>query len=70
MISGILIAWRLAKITEEEKVKIYYKGKLEADVPPYDLVLGGGAPVYKREIKEPAYFKDKRAFDLNSVKRT
>ena len=57
----------IGKITEEERVKIYYKGKLEADVPPYDLVLGGGAPVYVREIKEPAYLKDKRNFDLNSV---
>ncbi|HMQ69196.1 MAG TPA: phosphoribosylformylglycinamidine synthase subunit PurL [Ignavibacteria bacterium] len=57
----------IGKITEEERVKIYYKGKLEADVPPYDLVLGGGAPVYKRDIKEPGYFKSKRAFDLNSV---
>jgi len=57
----------IGKITEEERVKIYYKGKLEADVPPYDLVLGGGAPVYVREIKEPSYLKDKRNFDLNSV---
>jgi len=57
----------IGKITEEERVKIYYKGKLEADVPPYDLVLGGGAPVYVREIKEPAYLKDKRNFDLSSV---
>jgi phosphoribosylformylglycinamidine synthase II len=57
----------IGKITEEERVKIYYKGKLEADVPPYDLVLGGGAPVYVREIKEPTYLKDKRNFDLNSV---
>jgi phosphoribosylformylglycinamidine synthase len=43
----------IGKVTVEERVKVYYKGKLEADVPPYDLVLGGGAPVYKREIKAP-----------------
>ena len=53
----------IGKVTDEERVKVYYKGKLEADVPPFDLVLGGGAPVYKRDIREPEYIKKKRDFD-------
>lgn len=57
----------IGKVTKEERVKVYYKGKLEADVPPHDLVLGGGAPVYKREIKEPEYIKGKRNFDPDKL---
>ena len=38
-----------------------------ADVPAFDLVLGGGAPVYHREYKEPAYFQEFKKFDINSV---
>ncbi len=56
----------IGKIIEENRVKVYYKGKLEADVPPYDLVLGGGAPVYKREIQKPDYEKT-RNYDLNDL---
>ena len=29
-------------------------GELEASLPAHDLVLGGGAPQYDREFKEPA----------------
>jgi phosphoribosylformylglycinamidine synthase len=38
-----------------------------ADVPAESLVLGGGAPVYDREFKEPAYFAQVNAFDQNSI---
>ena len=31
-------------------------GKLEAELPAYELVLGGGAPQYEREYTEPKYF--------------
>lgn len=58
---------QIGEVIEEPNVKIYYKGNLEADVPSEPLVLGGGAPVYKREIKEPAYFNKTRNFDFNSL---
>ncbi len=38
-----------------------------AGVPCFDLVLGGGAPVYHKEYKEPAYFKEFQKFDIGSV---
>jgi phosphoribosylformylglycinamidine synthase len=31
------------------------------------LVLGGGAPVYKRDYKEPAYYAEFKKFDIASV---
>lgn len=58
---------QIGEIIEEPNVKIYHKGNLEADVPAEPLVLGGGAPVYKRETKEPSYFDDTRNFDFNSL---
>lgn len=57
----------IGEIIEEPNVKIYHKGELEADVPAEPLVLGGGAPVYIRETKEPSYFKETRNFDFNSL---
>jgi phosphoribosylformylglycinamidine synthase II len=57
----------IGKVIAEDRVKIFYNGKLEADVPAYELVLGGGAPVYVREVKEPEYLKSKRSFDLNKI---
>ena len=32
------------------------------------LVLGGGAPVYKREYKEPAYYAESKKFKIEDVK--
>jgi len=57
----------IGEIISEPNIKIYHKGNLEADIPAEPLVLGGGAPVYKREVKEPAYFKETRSFDFNSI---
>ena len=42
---------QVGKVIEEDKLEIYHKNKLVADVPAFELVLGGGAPVYERECK-------------------
>jgi phosphoribosylformylglycinamidine synthase len=57
----------IGEVINDDKLFINYKGKLEAEMPPYELVLGGGAPVYVREQKEPSYIKDKRAFDFSKL---
>jgi phosphoribosylformylglycinamidine synthase len=57
----------IGEVINEDKLFINYKGKLEAELPPFDLVLGGGAPVYIREQKEPSYIKEKRKFDFSSL---
>ena len=35
---------------------------------PTSLVLGGGAPQYKREYKEPAYYSEFKKFNIDDVK--
>ncbi len=42
---------------------------LVADVPCHDLVLGGGAPVYHKDYKEPAYFAEYQKFNIEDVKQ-
>jgi phosphoribosylformylglycinamidine synthase len=39
-----------------------------AKVPAESLVLGGGAPVYHREYREPAYFKEYQQFHISQIK--
>lgn len=58
----------IGKVISENKIKVYHKNKLAADIPANELVLGGGAPVYKREIKVPKYINSKRNFDYNNLK--
>jgi phosphoribosylformylglycinamidine synthase len=54
-------------VTDTKRLKYFMDGELVADVPAHDLVLGGGAPVYHREHKEPAYFKESKKFTIDSV---
>jgi phosphoribosylformylglycinamidine synthase len=58
---------QIGEIIKEPNIKIYHKGNLEADIPAEPLVLGGGAPVYKRETKEPSYFNETRKYDFGSL---
>lgn len=57
----------IGEVIEENKIKIYHRGKLEADIPASELVLGGGAPVYVREAAEPSYIHEKRRFNFENV---
>lgn len=54
-------------VTEGPAVRYFWHGDLVGDLPAESLVLGGGAPVYYREFREPAYFKKYQEFDLQSV---
>lgn len=54
-------------VTDTKRLKYYVKDELVADVPAESLVLGGGAPVYKREYKEPAYFTENKKFSIDQV---
>jgi phosphoribosylformylglycinamidine synthase len=49
------------------RLHFYRYGELVADVPAYDLVLGGGAPQYQREYREPAYIQEYAKFDASDV---
>ncbi|WP_040005738.1 phosphoribosylformylglycinamidine synthase subunit PurL [Fibrisoma limi] len=49
------------------RLHFYRHGELVADVPAHDLVLGGGAPQYHREYREPAYIKEFEEFDPEDV---
>ena len=54
---------QVGKVIEEDKLKVYHKNELVADIPAFELVLGGGAPIYERNSKEPEYFKETRNFN-------
>lgn len=57
----------IGEVTASKRLQYYMNGTLVADVPANDLVLGGGAPVYHREYKEPAYYAEAKKFDINTV---
>jgi phosphoribosylformylglycinamidine synthase len=57
----------IGEVTDTKRLHYYVKGELVADVPADDLVLGGGAPVYQREYREPAYYKANQQFKIENV---
>ncbi|WP_245681411.1 phosphoribosylformylglycinamidine synthase subunit PurL [Arcticibacter eurypsychrophilus] len=58
---------QIGEVTANRRLEYYVNGVLVADVPADDLVLGGGAPVYEREYKEPAYFEENKKFNINDI---
>ena len=58
---------RVGVVTDSKDLTFYYKTDIVAKVPAESLVLGGGAPVYNREYKEPDYFKELKKFDINNI---
>ena len=57
----------IGEVIDEDRLYYYWHGELIAETPAHPLVLGGGAPVYYREHREPAYFKEYQEFDINSI---
>ena len=57
----------IGEVTATKRLEYYMHGELVADVPAEDLVLGGGAPVYHREYREPAYYQENLKFNIDQV---
>lgn len=71
-VEAVLNKWDISyaiigEVTEGDTLEFHYHGELVAKVPASSLVLGGGAPVYDREYREPAYYKEYKKFDINKV---
>ncbi len=60
----------IGEVTEDGLLNFYMHGELEASLPAYELVLGGGAPVYERDYKAPAYLAKVNAFDMTTIADT
>ncbi|MEO6893991.1 MAG: phosphoribosylformylglycinamidine synthase subunit PurL [Ginsengibacter sp.] len=54
---------QIGEVADGEMLRFYMNDELEAEIPAESLVLGGGAPVYEREYKEPKYFEKIKGFD-------
>ena len=57
----------IGEVIEGDRLVISHHGQIVADVPPDSLVLGGGAPVYDRETRVPAYLERLRSFDISAL---
>lgn len=49
-------------------LKFYLDNELEAELPADELVLGGGAPQYSRDSREPSYMLNILGFDMRAIK--
>jgi phosphoribosylformylglycinamidine synthase II len=58
---------QIGEVTDTKRLEYFMNGEKVADVPADDLVLGGGAPVYEREYREPAYYQEYQKFNMNDV---
>jgi phosphoribosylformylglycinamidine synthase len=57
-------------VTNGNTLCVRMNGKVVAEIPADSLVVGGGAPVYIRETKEPEYLKTTRSFDAATLPET
>ena len=62
-----LHAEEIGHVTDTGRIRYYMDGALVGDVPAESLVLGGGAPQYKREYTEPAYYQEYKKFNISQV---
>lgn len=58
---------QIGEVTDTQRIQFYMNGDLVADVPAEPLVLGGGAPVYKRDYTRPAYLDKVEAFHIDQI---
>jgi phosphoribosylformylglycinamidine synthase len=57
----------IGEVTDDGMLNFYMHGNLEATLPAYELVLGGGAPQNDRPYSEPKYFEKIKQFDISTV---
>ena len=58
----------IGKVTDDQILRVKNKGEVVAEIPAASLVLGGGAPVYKRERRKPEYLRKTSKLDHSKIK--
>ena len=71
-LNDIFEKWELdcqevGEVTDTGHLEVYHKDELIADIPSEELVLGGGAPQYDMDYKEPEYFVTSNQFTINKI---
>ena len=59
---------QIGEVIPGDTLYYYMDGELVAEVSADSLVLGGGAPVYKRDYEQPDYIKEIINFSIESIK--
>jgi phosphoribosylformylglycinamidine synthase len=57
----------IGEVADTKMLEFYFQGQKVAHIPADSLVLGGGAPVYDRSYRAPAYLSEVKAFDPNKI---
>ena len=57
----------IGKVTSDGKMRVRLNGEIVSEIPSHSLVLGGGAPVYKRETRRPAYMDEVAKLDVSTI---
>ena len=57
----------IGEVTSGDLLEFYQNGQCVASIPPSSLVLGGGAPIYQREYKEPEYYSKYQEFNIENI---
>ena len=57
----------IGEVTDDGMLQFFMNDVLEAVLPADELVLGGGAPQYTRDVKEPTYLQFINDFDIEEI---
>ncbi len=57
----------IGTVTPGGSLVVHKAGQKEVEIPAESLVLGGGAPVYRREERKPDYLEELHAFDFQTL---
>jgi len=57
----------IGKVTDDKMLRVKNRGEVVAEIPASSLALGGGAPVYTREGKKPAYLEEANQLNLDEL---
>ena len=72
IVEDIFAKWDLqctiiGEVIEEDILEFYMHDELVAKIPASVLVLGGGAPIYQRPYKEPAYLQKINSYNIDDI---
>lgn len=63
-----ILCEEIGEVVDGDTLSYFWHDEKVAELSAHSLVLGGGCPVYYREFREPAYYKEYQKFDINDIK--